>query len=414
MKNKLFCEIFLLLLFSNTANAMRINEIMYNPNGTDPGREWIEVYNNNEFEINISDWKFFENEVNHGITLFQGSELASVNDYVILADDAQQLLNDYPGFSKTIFESSFSLTNTGEMICIKDYNLQSINCVNYSSEIGGDGNSRTTEFSGTEWAESTVDYGTPGMENSINSQNLTNQNSIVMHANVVSGEIQIKNITVSPDYYDEDGFQIMPNPGTTKQITISAIVGNNQNEIISVYAFLNGNDFEMVKTEEINEYESLYETDINMNFYDSAGIYEIIIEAAEANSRVNKTAEFEYLPLMAIDLSSNEIDFGNLIRGSNSSVSDSLTISNLGNVLSDIEMSGSAFTNRENFLGIENLYYSIDNANFIGFSASPFMAGINLEPGESGSKSMTFKLYIPENAEPGNYSSSLVIAATEG
>jgi hypothetical protein len=116
---------------------------------------------------------------------------------------------------------------------------------------------------------------------------------------------------------------------------------------------------------------------------------------------------------MAIELNSNEINFGNLFKGKNSSASDPIIISNIGNIFSDIEMNLKAFTNGESFLGIENFYYKTEDSEFISFSESSFMANLDLECEEESSKSLEFKLYIPENTKSGNYSSSLSITAIE-
>ncbi|MDD5086352.1 MAG: lamin tail domain-containing protein [Candidatus Nanoarchaeia archaeon] len=415
MIKKIFFGIFSALLFLNTVNAVIINEIMYDPNGTDTGREWIELYNNNDFDVNISEWKLFESEVNHKLTAFQGSDILNKKEYLIIADNPEQFLNDYPGFGETIIESSFSLSNTGEIICIKDNTFQTINCVDYSSELLANGDGKTIEFSGTEWMESLVYYGTPGMENSVYSSGLEiNQNTMQIYANVISGGIEIKDINISPDYYENEGFQIMPNAAIYKDITISAIVENkDEGNISSVSVLFKDTTFEMTKIQDLNEYEHIYQINLSMNFYDNPGIYEVFLKAESSSSNTNKTAEFEYLKLMAIELSSNEINFGNMVKGKNSSVSDAIILSNIGNVFSDIEMNGKAFTSGESFLGIDNLYYKTENSDFIRFSSLPFMAGIDLECKEESSKSLEFKLYIPENTKSGNYSSSLSITAIE-
>lgn len=60
----LFLIIFLLLLiflenipkvFSSSSHLL-INEVLYNPEGTDTGNEWIELYNPTDIDISIKDW----------------------------------------------------------------------------------------------------------------------------------------------------------------------------------------------------------------------------------------------------------------------------------------------------------------------------------------------------------------------
>ena len=99
MNNKKFCVIIwlcLVFLMARSADEIVINEIMYNPDGTDTGREWIELYNNEAFEVDVSEWKLYENDVNHGLTVSQGDLVIPSNDYAVIADTCDSFLLDYP------------------------------------------------------------------------------------------------------------------------------------------------------------------------------------------------------------------------------------------------------------------------------------------------------------------------------
>jgi len=61
--------IILVFFFTNTAFAqVAITEIMYDLEGSDSGREWVEIHNTSSAEIDLADWKLYENNTNHGIT----------------------------------------------------------------------------------------------------------------------------------------------------------------------------------------------------------------------------------------------------------------------------------------------------------------------------------------------------------
>lgn len=51
--------IFLAPLFASTqtASSVLINELLYDPAGTDSGNEWVELYNSGDTEINLKGWK---------------------------------------------------------------------------------------------------------------------------------------------------------------------------------------------------------------------------------------------------------------------------------------------------------------------------------------------------------------------
>jgi hypothetical protein len=153
---------------AQTTGAIKINEIMYNPPGADTNHEWLELCNNDTKDINITGWKFYEADANHRLTPVQGSMIIPVNGYAIIADDATTFLNEHPECNCTVIDSTFSLSNTGEYIALKNATLDLIDEVTYTDSWGADGNGRTLELNATGgWEESYVDGGTPCQRNSV-------------------------------------------------------------------------------------------------------------------------------------------------------------------------------------------------------------------------------------------------------
>ncbi len=122
-----------------------LSEIMYDLSGSDTGREWVEIVNTGgaSVEIATSTWKFFEDGTNHGLNLFQGSTILPPGGFAVIVDNPQKFLLDWPAFSGTIFDSVFSLGNTGETIALKMGTTTVSDQVSYTSGQGGagDGNS---------------------------------------------------------------------------------------------------------------------------------------------------------------------------------------------------------------------------------------------------------------------------------
>ena len=145
--------------------VVEISEIMYDLPGGDSDREWIEIWNNGTTAINLTEWKFVEANVNHGIVFSRGSETVALGGFAIIADSPEKFLTDYPNFSGNLFDSSFSLGNTSEHLALKNGDTI-VNEVTYSSEWGaaGDGNS-LQKISG-QWKVGTP---TPGVANIANS-----------------------------------------------------------------------------------------------------------------------------------------------------------------------------------------------------------------------------------------------------
>lgn len=144
------------------AHALIISEIMYDPQGSDTSREWIEVYNDTASDINLSTFKFFESGTNHGLVASQGGTTLSPNVYAVIADNPAKFLLDYPSFSGILFDSSFSLSNSGEFIVMKDGSGTQIDSVNYSTALGGNDDGSTLSFINNAW---TRGQATPASEN---------------------------------------------------------------------------------------------------------------------------------------------------------------------------------------------------------------------------------------------------------
>lgn len=119
---------------------------MYNPSGTDSNHEWIEIYNNDS-DINITGWKFRTGSSDHTFNIppkngGQGNMIILAGGYVIICQNAETFLNDYPNHTGTVIDSSWSdISNIEETIAIKDNNENFINNLTYNGSFGIEGNS---------------------------------------------------------------------------------------------------------------------------------------------------------------------------------------------------------------------------------------------------------------------------------
>lgn len=156
--------ILVITLSSATAEVL-FNEIMYDVNGSDTGHEWIEIANTGSASLNLTFWKLYEQGTNHNLNLITGSSTLPAGEFAVIADDAAVFQQDNPAFSGHLFDSIFSLSNSGEYLAL--YNGSSfVSNVTYSNSWGG-GNSYSLERFNDLWNTSLVQNGTPGKENSI-------------------------------------------------------------------------------------------------------------------------------------------------------------------------------------------------------------------------------------------------------
>ncbi len=136
---------------------------MYDLQGTDTDREWIEVHNETGSEIDLTGWKFYDGS-NHMLNIppangGQGSLALPAGGFLIITQNAVTFLADHPGYDDTVIDSVVSLVNTGDTIRMFDASNQIADEVAYTSSIGasGDGNSLAWYESG--WIATTPSPG---------------------------------------------------------------------------------------------------------------------------------------------------------------------------------------------------------------------------------------------------------------
>ncbi len=154
-----------LILFSVSTNitfgALSFSEIMYDPEGADTGREWVEIRNDGD-QVAINSYKLFESNTNHAISSFQGGAVLSSGGYAIIADNPAKFLEDFPSYTGVLFDSSFSLSNAGELLVLKDSAGQTLDSLTYSPALGGNDDGTTLSKFESGWGRGDP---TPGSSN---------------------------------------------------------------------------------------------------------------------------------------------------------------------------------------------------------------------------------------------------------
>lgn len=161
---RIFTTLLSIISSYTCAYALYISEIMYDPSGADIGREWVEVYNDTSSSIVLSSWKFLESGTNHGITIYQGGDSIPASGYAVIADNAVKFLADFPSYQGVLYDSAFSLINTGEPLTMKDGGGSSIDTVTYDTSLGGVNDGTTLSKISGAWVRGNT---TPGAENTV-------------------------------------------------------------------------------------------------------------------------------------------------------------------------------------------------------------------------------------------------------
>ncbi|RCK75213.1 MAG: hypothetical protein IGBAC_1349 [Ignavibacteriae bacterium] len=153
-----------------------INEIMYAPVGGEP--EWIELYNNSQYKINLKDWELSNKNSNSKYKITSSNFLFEPFDYVVITKDTSLLFNYRSGNYKSIESNSlptYFMNNSTDAIVLYDNRNVKIDSMFYVSSWGGvNGKSlerieaHTNSLDSTNWGSSLDSSGcTPGKQNYI-------------------------------------------------------------------------------------------------------------------------------------------------------------------------------------------------------------------------------------------------------
>jgi len=165
-----------------------INEIMYNPEpGSDNYCEYIELYNNSPFDVDLKDWKISTNNEQPVVAQEELSTVIKSAGYALITDEIDEENNFYdpaicgyniPEYSDNAIrlykkDNDLILNNTGMAIIIKNEKSENIDSVTYDKNWGANGTGvsleriRPSAFSMQDpinWKESPIG-GTPNLQN---------------------------------------------------------------------------------------------------------------------------------------------------------------------------------------------------------------------------------------------------------
>jgi len=184
--------ILIIIIFKNILIPVRASEqgdlvfteIMYDLEGADESREWVEIFNKSTSTVAIitgsgaDSWRFNDGS-NHLLSLYQGTADMESGEIAIIADDGLTFMEEHPDYQGTIFETAMNLANSGDTIGLSSDAGQTLfSEVAYEAGWGAAANSRTLEkidFNGGDqadnWQESFILGGSPGASSTVESLN---------------------------------------------------------------------------------------------------------------------------------------------------------------------------------------------------------------------------------------------------
>ncbi|MCX8147047.1 MAG: lamin tail domain-containing protein [Candidatus Woesearchaeota archaeon] len=166
LKEVVVCFILAIFFFLNNsfvlADILRVNEIMYNPDGDDNNKEFIEIYM--DPIVNLSGYIVADSTSNDTLKLLQYIE----SNYALIVEEGFL----FGGINASIYSAGATignnLDNTADSIFIYTPNKTLVASAHYNGSLAN-GNGYSMEFDAEKnlWSESIELGGTPGRENSI-------------------------------------------------------------------------------------------------------------------------------------------------------------------------------------------------------------------------------------------------------
>jgi hypothetical protein len=238
MRLVVFAIFFLVLLSS--VSALRINEVMYNPTPTtDPYNEWIEIYNEGDYNIDLTGWKINDKEFNENITLKPDSYLIIARKLLGGTTSNPDSFESVWGNGDGVWDSndgnylavqiSFGngLSNTGGTINLKD-NLGDINSsISYSKEMGANGNGRSLQYCSGDWVEKEP---TPGEENDCSEEQEQTQQETNEEEQIIEDEDEENPLVEEISVREEAAAEPQPEENQIINLNPKVIKTENDNE----------------------------------------------------------------------------------------------------------------------------------------------------------------------------------------
>jgi len=392
MKQKIVLWTFIAcIIASSTLADIVINQILPNPINTESGGEAIELYNNGNTNINISGW-IISTEASVKDAEIPKNTIICAECYYLIADKGWNESRDNLTWPEADLETPLTMYNSNSGIAL----------INKEETIDAVGWGNPDEITDGLFKQTPSDN--PNEGNSLTRTHTTHNNKFDFEESVpffrsssdlgtgsyseeVIIEFEISNTSqqseTSIESVNLSTNKLTPIPGGKSSITVNAIISGDIN---NVTANLLETTKEMVK-EKANSTASFFSASFQLDYFTPPGTYPVIISAEDTS----ETITFEYLELVAIELSNENINFGQI----NSEQTEEIKIKNIGNIAIDIGIKSNL-----------NIQYSFNN-NYKLASSSTVINKINL----SENSETTLKLKLTPPSKTGKYDGKITITA---
>jgi len=383
-KKTILTILLMLIILPSFVSAVYINQVLYDPAGSESTSEAIEFYNPQPHDVDISGW-IIATETSGKDAVIPANSIIKAKGYYLVADEGW----NSSSWRAADHKEKITMNNDNSGIALKDSNNTVIDAVGWGkpSEIK---NNLYEGIPATDVKEGKVllrknDSNNNSVDFIEAVPDFSDLNSIKITVNVTNSTGNVSSAQIAEDDDStKKGIQIRPVSGGKRKVKVVAIASDEVSA-----TFLN-HTIALNQTDN-NTYEGYVEMDHDL----SPGNYSINI--------AGNNLFFEYLELLDFTVTSNKIQFTTL-PGRETVAKTNAVIKNTGNMDLNLYLEANDLILNENSIDAENLQISSDNENF-GDLDETFV----LSPGEE--LSLYFSLFVPEKTKLGSYYSSVSLKA---
>ncbi|RME55247.1 lamin tail domain-containing protein [Candidatus Woesearchaeota archaeon] len=371
--------IILLLLVGFARADLKITEIMFDPVISQTDGEWVEIYNNASYPIDLTGWKLDGYDFDD-VVIFPGQYVVIARELVDGVDKDNESFESYYGNNNGVWDDGFVAVDGYMSLKLHD----SINLTNMTKSVAVSYNlsvdkGKTIVLVNGSFVEGKFN-GTPGRGEDDN---------IGVEVNIINVKPVINNVTVEDDFQD-NGIQILPGTESYRNVKIKVNVTDK-------------NGIEDIKQVYVEVFNRKYELTLNNSIYtgsfvlydnDSKGEQSLRVFVDDGNEVVNETLSFEFFEKFSAKIKTPKLVFSEVIPGQYSE-EETVEIEVSKNLKKIVEISN--FYNVNDML--DKKYFEVYDGEWLSLD----------EPRELFGNELRFRLNLPENVPSGKFNGFLKI-----
>ena len=255
-----------------------------------------------------------------------------------------------------------------------------------------------------------------------------NKTDIMSFSVMVEALPTVDCITITPDDEPaEEGVQITPNPGANRTVNLSAVVrdSNGWHTINTVLAVITGpgtvaDSPVTLRFVSHDTTTATFNGTFNMSFSYLNGTYTVNVTATDSSSLTgSNSSTFDYKTAIALELDAGTVAFGSVepnetgevLGDDDMTTLDKATVRNIGNVIIDVEVTGTNMTSGGSELTKDTIEARINGKSYANMSMTRCF-DVNMPIGVSSFENADFRLLVPYGTPQGDYAGTITLTAT--